>query len=87
MKKYVSSVEMADEMERIIECADICLYLDTLHKNYGKTFRDERSMCSAESVSDYISDRLYDLLSDFRTLVDDCEIVENVAEEVKLKVS
>jgi Mg2+ and Co2+ transporter CorA len=87
MKKYVSSVEMADEMGRIIECTDICLYLNTLHRNYGKTLRDERSMCSAESVSDYISDRLYDLLDDLRTLVDDCEIVENVEDELKLKVS
>lgn len=87
MKKYVSSVEMADEMSRIIECMDICLYLDTLHRNYGKTLRDERSMCSSDSVSNYISDRLYDLLNDFRTLVDDCEIVNGVKDEVGLKVS
>lgn len=87
MKKYVSSVELADEMGCIVECMDICLYLDTLHRNYGKTLRDDRSMCSAESVSGYISDRLYDLLNDLRTLLDDCEIAESVEDELKLKVS
>lgn len=78
MKKYVSSVDMADKLGCIIDNIDVCLYLDTLHKNYCKTLRDERSLCSVESVSDYISDRLYDLLNDLRIFIDDCEIVETV---------
>ena len=83
MKKYVFSMEMVDEMERIINDIDVCLYLDELHRNYDKSPFNESSMCLADDVSNYISDRMYDLLQDFRALVSECDTVE----EVRLKVS
>lgn len=87
MKKYVSSLEMADEIGRIVEHMDICLYLNKLHENYGKSFRDERSLCSFASVSEYISDRLYDSLNDLRVVVDECEVINDFEDDVRLKVS
>ena len=83
MKKYVFTIETVDEMERTINDIDVCLYLDELHRNFGKNLCNESSMCSAEDVSNYISDRLYGLVEDFRALVSECDTVE----EVRLKVS
>lgn len=83
MKKYVFTMETVDEMERTINDIDVCLYLDELHRNYGKILCNESSMCSADDVSNYISDRMYDLVQDFRALVSECDTVD----EVRLKVS
>lgn len=83
MKKYVFTMETVDEMERTINDIDVCLYLDELHRNYGKNLCNESSMCLANDVSNYISDRMYDLLRDFRALVSECDTVD----EIRLKVS
>ena len=83
MEKCVFDMDTVDEMGRVISEIDVCLRLGELHRNYGKNLCNENSMCSAEDVSNYISDRLYDLVEDFRALVGECDTVE----EVRLKVS
>lgn len=76
MKKYVFSMDVMDDMIGTLSNIDVCLYLNDLQMNCGKSFKTDYYMCSSSDVSSFLSDRLRDLMDDFRHLLDESYTIE-----------
>ena len=76
MKKYVFSMDVMDDLMGTLSNIDVCLYLNDLQMNCGKSFDSGCYMCSSSDVSSFLSDRTRDLMNDFRNLLDENYTIE-----------
>lgn len=83
MKKYVFSMDVMDDLMNTLSDIDVCLYLNDLQMNCGKSFDTGYYMCSSSDVSSFLSDRVRDLMDDLRYLLDESYTID----ENKMKVS
>lgn len=78
MQKWVYELDTVDEMGRVLDEIDVCLYLNELHSSYGDRFVSDRPDCFKADVMNYLSERMCDLLGEFRELVAECECADIV---------
>lgn len=81
MQKWVYELDTVDEMGRVLDEIDVCLYLNELHSSYGDRLVTGRPDCFKTDVLNYLSERMCDLLDEFRGLASECECADLV--EVK----
>lgn len=78
MQKWVYELDTVDEMGRVMDEIDVCLYLNELHSSYGDRLVTDRPDCFKADVLNYLSERMCDLLGEFRGLVAECECADIV---------
>ena len=76
MKKYVFSMDVMDDLISTLSNIDVCLYLNDLQMNCCKSFDTGYYMCSSSDVSSFLSDRVRELMDDFRNLLDESYTIE-----------